>query len=299
MVLISSPGVGQALDHSVDPVSLPISEAVQLQLNVDQLQQQATATLNKSSRLRKEAKSRQYAVTKITDPQQKTLEREQVKQLAEEVDSLRQQGRDLREQSAGQSKLAQSVLQKEMIHLWQDLKLENKNFVGREAASQFTTAHNTVNRSANPRMPESNTVRTTVEQSMTLEVATVMGQNRPAELDLSRFQFSRDRNYMIHLEAVAGDEGQKNIIPLNTLHQWRLYVANSSGAPAENLSITFSGHMPGHVHGLPTQPRIAEGREAGVYIVSGVKLQMSGWWLIELEINHDDIKDIVSFNVTL
>ena len=64
--------------------------------------------------------------------------------------------------------------------------------------------------------------------------------------------------------------------------------------------------MPGHVHGLPTKPRITQEIEPGVYIVDGVKFQMKGWWVMKFVLlPHKEIKqdktqaDFFTFNLVL
>ena len=62
--------------------------------------------------------------------------------------------------------------------------------------------------------------------------------------------------------------------------------------------------MPGHVHGLPTKPRVTSQLAPGVYVVEGLKFQMRGWWVIDLAVSDEhsgnsDNPDNIRFNLTL
>ncbi len=64
------------------------------------------------------------------------------------------------------------------------------------------------------------------------------------------------------------------------MHRSRLLVSDLDGAPVQGATILVAGHMPGHVHGLPTQPRVTQELAPGV-LVEGLKFQMEGWWVME------------------
>jgi hypothetical protein len=55
--------------------------------------------------------------------------------------------------------------------------------------------------------------------------------------------------------------------------------------------------MPGHAHGLATQPAVSGEVAPGVYRVDGMKFQMSGWWVIDFNVEHGGGKDTVRYNL--
>ena len=95
------------------------------------------------------------------------------------------------------------------------------------------------------------------------------------------------------LRELADGEGDR-------LHRWRLLVSDLAGQPVAGAAITVAGHMPGHVHGLPTQPRVTRELAPGVYLVEGLKFQMDGWWVMQFDIQPRDAArpaDNVAFNL--
>ena len=168
----------------------------------------------------------------------------------------------------------------------------------------MATAHNAQVRSVNPQMTELMPNPETQQLGgMSLEVSRLAGQRVPKELDFSSFSLSRDQRYLAHIEveSASGDDG---LVLINQLHSWRLLITTLDGDPVQNAHIDYTGHMPGHVHGLPTQPRVTAELAPGVYRISGVKFQMRGWWVIELTVSseqHGDTEspDSIRFHLNL
>ena len=96
-----------------------------------------------------------------------------------------------------------------------------------------------------------------------------------------------------HIEP-APLNGAKQDIPLNKIHNWYFVVSDLEGQPVDD-DFLVEGHMPGHVHGLPTQPVVTKKLAPGVYLIEGVKFQMQGWWVMELLTEDDRVR----FNVVL
>lgn len=88
-------------------------------------------------------------------------------------------------------------------------------------------------------------------------------------------------------------------IKINELHSWRLHVETADGRPVDDATITIHGDMPGHGHGLPTEPVVAQKLGNGDYLVEGMKFQMSGWWYVDFDITSAAGSDTVRFNLTL
>jgi hypothetical protein len=141
--------------------------------------------------------------------------------------------------------------------------------------------------------------QTETADDMTLAMPSMTGQTAPEELNISTFQVSRDLHFFAHIEPVSQNNSAHGSLPLNSIHQWQLFVTDGNGAPVSNAQIAFAGHMPGHAHGLPTLPRVVEETSPGVYLVDGVKFQMKGWWVIEFSVQSGDKTDSLVFNLSL
>ena len=81
------------------------------------------------------------------------------------------------------------------------------------------------------------------------------------------------------------------------LHSWRLFIAGIHESHSRAVDIDFKGHMPGHAHGMPTQPRVVAALAPGVFRVAGVRFQMPGWWVIEFVITGDEFSDTIRFDL--
>jgi hypothetical protein len=57
--------------------------------------------------------------------------------------------------------------------------------------------------------------------------------------------------------------------------------------------------MPGHGHGLPTQPAVTQKLGNGDYVVEGMKFQMTGWWYVDFGVTGSKGSDTIRFNFIL
>lgn len=89
----------------------------------------------------------------------------------------------------------------------------------------------------------------------------------PPNLDVSRTRVSvqgmYQGSYTPALEPLTIDK----------LHSWTLHLETADGQPVENATITVHGDMPGHGHGLPTNPLVSQHQGNGDYLVEGMKFQ--------------------------
>jgi hypothetical protein len=173
------------------------------------------------------------------------------------------------------------------------------------------SAHNARLRSVHPDMPPpaATAASAPLDEAFTLQFPMLASQNPPRDLDIASFQLSRDARFVAHVEVDAdagtGSTGGSGVasVPLNRLHRWRLLVSDLHGTPVSGARIDVTGHMPGHVHGLPTQPRVTAEIAPGVYRVEGMKFQMDGWWVMQFEIHPTggdpaaQASDNVAFNL--
>jgi len=88
-------------------------------------------------------------------------------------------------------------------------------------------------------------------------------------------------------------------IEINRLHRWTLHVDGADGEPVLGAVITIDGGMPMHDHGLPTAPRVTEELGGGSYLLEGVRFQMPGHWVVNLDITAADVQDSVTFELML
>ena len=115
----------------------------------------------------------------------------------------------------------------------------------------------------------------------------------PADLDFSTTRASE------HSIFTATIRPEVDPIPINTMHRWALHVATPDGRPVENATITLQGDMPQHGHGLPTKPEVSTYLGKGDYLVEGMKFQMTGWWVVDFDVNDGGKRDRVRFNLLL
>lgn len=115
----------------------------------------------------------------------------------------------------------------------------------------------------------------------------------PEDLDYSRTRVSEGGHYRATIQP-AGDS-----IPRGTLHRWTLRLETGDGVPVDHASITVSGGMPQHGHGLPTTPRVTRSLGNGDHLVEGMKFNMGGWWVVKFRVEASGGRDSVVFNLKL
>ena len=171
-----------------------------------------------------------------------------------------------------------------------------------DATDDQIVAHNNQIRSVHPTLRQATPTTQDMPEKhrgMSIRVPRLTGQKPPDTLNVSSFQVSKDRQFFTHIEVEPAADDQPAPVPLNRIHRWRLLVSNMSGQPIDEASIEVVGHMPGHVHGLPTQPAVTGQVAPGVYRVDGMKFQMNGWWVIQFNISHQGRSDSVRYNLLL
>ena len=88
-------------------------------------------------------------------------------------------------------------------------------------------------------------------------------------------------------------------VVINQLHSWTLHLQTADGAPVEGATITVSGSMPAHSHGMPTNPQVPADLGGGNYRVEGIQFQMGGEWEVIFNITAGAVTDAVVFRFTL
>ncbi|MCX4029533.1 FixH family protein [Endozoicomonas sp. SM1973] len=254
--------------------------------------------ISRANQIRKEVNSLRATARTLTDKsltQQLTVAADL---LAEQVTLWQQQGADNRQKSSDYFSYGRQLLTKAFKEQWQaKIKLDGE--IALIPSTQPLIAHNTQIRSVHPNMPKAMQDTGSAVSGMTLSVPSLSAQSIPSPLDTASFQLSRDINFFSHVEPIVDVSQQQPMVPLNQIHQWRLMLSDLAAQPVSGKAINVRGHMPGHVHGLPTQPRVTKEIEPGVYLIEGMKFQMIGWWVIEFDIPYHGGVDTIKFNVVL
>ena len=88
-------------------------------------------------------------------------------------------------------------------------------------------------------------------------------------------------------------------VPINRIHSWVVHVENAAGVPVENATITVTGGMPLHDHGLPTDPQATRSLGNGDYLLEGMRFHMNGDWELLVTVEADDRRDTVVVPLTI
>lgn len=115
----------------------------------------------------------------------------------------------------------------------------------------------------------------------------------PEGLDLSTQRVSEHGRYRVQVKPLEA------AVPVNKIHRWEVQVTRPGGEPVANAKIGVDGGMPQHGHGLPTKPRVTRELGNGVYLVEGMKFNMSGWWEIKITVADAEASDKATFNLVV
>ena len=88
-------------------------------------------------------------------------------------------------------------------------------------------------------------------------------------------------------------------LTINRIHSWTIHVATADGSPVTGATLSISGGMPVHNHGLPTSPRMTRELGDGNYLFEGVRFHMNGAWELTVKIHAGSIRDVAVIPLTL
>lgn len=74
-------------------------------------------------------------------------------------------------------------------------------------------------------------------------------------------------------------------LTINRLHRWTITLADADGTRIDGASLTVTGGMPEHNHGLPTAPRVTQRLDDGRYLLEGMRFHMHGAWELRIAID--------------
>lgn len=97
--------------------------------------------------------------------------------------------------------------------------------------------------------------------------------------------------------ALALQEG--NRVPVGRYHSWLLTLTDAQRQSVYPADIAVTGGMPGHEHGLPTQPRVVEYLGEGVYRIEGLKFHMAGDWVVRFRIVTEHAQDYAEAKLSI
>jgi hypothetical protein len=268
----------------------------------------SSSAMLESNQARKRLKQIRSQLRKTTNESEKKSLKVRAKELAQKIKDSQYQGQHLRNQNKDILQTTLSQFEEGMVEYWGE-KITNRKPVAMGDSTTFFIAHNTQFRSVHPSMlallqpgkekPPS--------EGMSILGPALEDQNAPPDLDIRSFQLSRDHTFFAHIEVVSSDQQETpeinaSLVPLNQIHRWHIILNDLNGQPISQANIELTGHMPGHVHGLPTAPRITREVEPGIYLLEGVKFQMKGWWVMQFDVSSNKINgenDSVVFNLLL
>lgn len=277
----------------------------QLSLIADQLEQSAKDTIKQANldrktviELRQRIKEQSQDAVDQKQTQALNNKLESAKSLQRAAPLIREQAKQVRLQALNSLTQGMQRRYSEWINNAGPISMSADG----EKSHDGTMAHNTRIASTKPALQEMRQAMSMSHmENMSLELSSSMSQDLPDEIDTSSFVLSRERQYFAHIELETSDVNTG--VMLNQIQAWRLILTETNGDPVSNAGVNFNGHMPGHVHGLPTQPLLTEEIAPGVYRISGVKFQMAGWWVVELDIESNDdsvrVADSLRFNLAL
>lgn len=107
-------------------------------------------------------------------------------------------------------------------------------------------------------------------------------------------QTSENGVFDVTLDAQVDDS-----VEINQFLEWILTVKTATGEVVTPARISVGGGMRAHGHGLPTQPQISEYLGEGKYLVKGLKFNMNGNWELAFDIDAEDRKDKVVFELKI
>ncbi|NNC54311.1 MAG: FixH family protein, partial [Pseudomonadales bacterium] len=77
---------------------------------------------------------------------------------------------------------------------------------------------------------------------------------------------------------------------------WLVQI-DRNGEPFTVNTISIDGGMPGHGHGLPTQPRVTAQVGEGRYRVEGLKFTMPGRWVLYFNVSSSLGSDLFTLQI--
>lgn len=94
-------------------------------------------------------------------------------------------------------------------------------------------------------------------------------------------------------------EPRNGTVRIGVFQEWVLTLRRPDGSPVDSARLQVGGGMPGHGHGLPTQPQVTEYLGNGRYLIRGVRFNMLGDWVLRFAIELPEGQDTTAFLLRL
>lgn len=88
-------------------------------------------------------------------------------------------------------------------------------------------------------------------------------------------------------------------LTINRIHNWVFHVEDAEGGTVNNATVSVTGGMPEHNHGLPTDPRMTQSLGGGDYVLEGMRFHMNGYWELTVTIDVAGRRDTVIISLTI
>lgn len=88
-------------------------------------------------------------------------------------------------------------------------------------------------------------------------------------------------------------------LTINQIHDWVFHVQNAEGDPIDGATVSVTGGMPKHNHGLPTIPRMTQSLGNGDYVLEGMRFHMNGYWELTVTVDVGGRRDTVVISLTI
>jgi hypothetical protein len=88
-------------------------------------------------------------------------------------------------------------------------------------------------------------------------------------------------------------------LTINQIHNWVFHVEYADGGVVNDATVSVTGGMPEHNHGLPTDPRMTQSLGDGDYVLEGMRFHMSGYWELTVTIVAGGRRDTVIIPLTI
>ena len=88
-------------------------------------------------------------------------------------------------------------------------------------------------------------------------------------------------------------------VQINRMHAWVALVMDADGHPVTGATLSITGGMPEHDHGMPTEPQATTDLGEGRYLIEGMKFHMGGNWEVVLNVKSSQGEDSLSIPLDL
>ena len=92
---------------------------------------------------------------------------------------------------------------------------------------------------------------------------------------------------------------ESGAVQIGKFQTWILELCSAGGVAVSGADVAIAGGMPGHGHGLPSQPQVTDEIGDGRYRIEGVKLNMVGAWVIEVFVQTSAGRDRLRFDLAI